>query len=116
MSAWLFLLRPPSGRNDECKSTARLFHAKTRSLEGECPHEPLFEQECFYFGVGRWVLGVRRSDVARASCPCFMGGTPMPLLTSYLLPITSIVSASAICALAAFSARQVSRVRGVAPP
>jgi hypothetical protein len=28
------LLRPPSGRNDECKSTARLFHAKARRREG----------------------------------------------------------------------------------
>ena len=34
------LLRPPSGRNRESKSTARLFHAKARKLEGECPHEP----------------------------------------------------------------------------
>ncbi len=27
-------------RNDECKNTARVFHAKARSLEGEHPREP----------------------------------------------------------------------------
>ena len=27
-------------RNRESKSTALLFHAKARRLEGECPHEP----------------------------------------------------------------------------